>query len=473
MLEKSLKYLGVIFTQRLFWTTHVAKQLNKCRKLLHMARKMVGKTWGLTPEKIMWIYTAIVRPTLSYGCLIWAHAIPKTLVDRLERMQRMCIKLMMPCLRSTPTAGLEVMLGLRPLNLHLLGEALKARVRTRRYVIDNWDGTAKGRRTPHRSTLDKHLKKVPESRRQVDWIDRTREWHFSPNREIENETIAIYTDGSHENGRTGAGLCFCKGDEVVHEDMVYLGTQTSVFQAEISAIYMALLYITTHEEKLGNETAVIHTDSQASIMALNNSVIRSLLVYNTVQMMKEAQNVCPIDIRWVKGHADNTGNELADALAKAGAAGKGEAVSVPLPTYAVKDGIDRLISDRWQKDWDARKDCEHSRLMMPHTPTGEGKRKQYMKYDKQTLAKLAQWFTGHCLLGKHMSHWKDISSFCRLCAKGYESPHHLLEECEMLDKEQRMLANLVHDGKSYEMALLVFMRTPKIAELLYGDLDEN
>ena len=472
-LEKSLKYLGVTFTQRLFWTKHVAQQLIKCRKILHMARKMVGKTWGLTPSKILWIYTAIVRPTLSYGCLIWAHKIPKTLVDSLRRLQRMCIKLMMPCLRSTPTAGLEVMLGIKPLELHLLGEALKARVRTKRYVIDNWDGTARGRRTPHRSTLDKLLKRVPESKKQVDWIDRTREWHFSPNREIEKETIAIYTDGSHENGRTGAGLCFCKGDEVVHEDMVYLGNQTSVFQAEISAIYMALLYITTHKEKLSSETAVIHTDSQASVMALGNSVIRSLLVYNTVQMMKEAQMVCPIDIRWIKGHADNTGNEVADALAKAGAAGKGGAVKVPLPTYAVRDGIDRLISNRWQKQWDERKDCAHSKMMMPHTPMGEGKRKQYMKYDKQTLAKLAQWFTGHCLLGRHMSHWKDISSFCRLCAKGYESPIHLLEECEMLDREQKLLANLVHDGKSYEMALLVFTRTPLVAELLYEDDGES
>ena len=33
-------------------------------------RKIVSKEWGLAPEQVLWIYTAIIRPKISCGALV-------------------------------------------------------------------------------------------------------------------------------------------------------------------------------------------------------------------------------------------------------------------------------------------------------------------------------------------------------------------------------------------------------------------
>jgi hypothetical protein len=34
---------------------------------------MIGTGWGLSPERIWWVYQAIVRPTMSHGAVAWAQ----------------------------------------------------------------------------------------------------------------------------------------------------------------------------------------------------------------------------------------------------------------------------------------------------------------------------------------------------------------------------------------------------------------
>ena len=37
----------------------------------------MGKHWGLSPRVTHWIYTAIVRPTLTYGAVVWVSCLEK------------------------------------------------------------------------------------------------------------------------------------------------------------------------------------------------------------------------------------------------------------------------------------------------------------------------------------------------------------------------------------------------------------
>ena len=78
---------------------------------------MIGQKWGLDPDKVRWIYEAIVRPMVMYGAIVWAHKIGTTQQKGLERLQRLCLLPMAHPMRSTPTKAMEAITGLMPLDL--------------------------------------------------------------------------------------------------------------------------------------------------------------------------------------------------------------------------------------------------------------------------------------------------------------------------------------------------------------------
>ena len=66
----NLKYLGITFNKRCSWTNHINNKVKQCGYLLHKLRTVIGREWGLKPEKLAWIYTAMIRPRISYGAVV-------------------------------------------------------------------------------------------------------------------------------------------------------------------------------------------------------------------------------------------------------------------------------------------------------------------------------------------------------------------------------------------------------------------
>ena len=80
----------------------------------------------------MWLYTAIVRPILTYGAVVWIGCLRrKKIVKELVKLQRMACLMVTGAMRSTPTAGMEVLLGLQPLEIYLKEVALATSMRLR------------------------------------------------------------------------------------------------------------------------------------------------------------------------------------------------------------------------------------------------------------------------------------------------------------------------------------------------------
>ena len=67
----STRYLGVLIDSKLSWRAHLKDKINDCKKTLMMCRNMVSKKWGLTPARSLWIWNAIVKPKLTYACVVW------------------------------------------------------------------------------------------------------------------------------------------------------------------------------------------------------------------------------------------------------------------------------------------------------------------------------------------------------------------------------------------------------------------
>ena len=138
--KDQIKYLGITKQSRLSWTNHVLGQIKKANVLLNRTRTIIGRELGLDPKRALWIFTAIARPKVTYGSLVWAYNLDKTLVNKLKQMQRKILVAILGALRSTPMDAMEVIAGLIPLDLHIRELAARSRVRTKPLVKDTWDG---------------------------------------------------------------------------------------------------------------------------------------------------------------------------------------------------------------------------------------------------------------------------------------------------------------------------------------------
>jgi hypothetical protein len=63
--------LGVILDKKFDWKEHLENRMRKACIAYWRCRRAVGKTWGLLPKVVAWLYTSMVRPILSYASLVW------------------------------------------------------------------------------------------------------------------------------------------------------------------------------------------------------------------------------------------------------------------------------------------------------------------------------------------------------------------------------------------------------------------
>ena len=124
-----------------------------------MCQRAVGKTWGLCPKLTAWLYKAIIRPGLDYGALFW---ITGTTIEfkrkLLERVQRLALLMITGAPRTTPTAGMEVILHIPPVDIFLKGQAMKG---WRRLFRTNSICYNNSRANGHLGWIQSHIRSVP------------------------------------------------------------------------------------------------------------------------------------------------------------------------------------------------------------------------------------------------------------------------------------------------------------------------
>ena len=64
-ITEEVKYLGVTLDRHLRWNQHIKNKANAATKLLMTCKSYVGKTWGISPSKLRWIYNQVILPTLG------------------------------------------------------------------------------------------------------------------------------------------------------------------------------------------------------------------------------------------------------------------------------------------------------------------------------------------------------------------------------------------------------------------------
>ncbi|CAH0731007.1 unnamed protein product, partial [Brenthis ino] len=232
-LKDAVKYLGVILDSKLLWNKHLDYKLNKSTIAFYQCKKMLGNKWGLSPKITMWLYTAVIRPMLTYGALVWwTRTELRTTITKLARFQRLALSATSGSMKTTPTAAIEVALQTTPLDLFIQQEATMAAIRLMHLGL--W---GKNHHSPHTSILDRaighepliaapcdrtHNKYIFNKRYKITM--REEEQDHSPANELR-----IYTDGSKTREGSGAGVFSL---DLNIKIQIPLGIHSSIFQCE-------------------------------------------------------------------------------------------------------------------------------------------------------------------------------------------------------------------------------------------------
>ena len=262
-----------------------------------------------------WIYTAIVRPSLSYGTVIWINGLNSYKnINHLSRVQRLANILITGALPSTPGFALNKINDIIPIENWIEEEALKGalRLKANGHWIKMPMVNKKGNLTSHTKVIDTKLNEIQLNSVEQDMNTPILNLDIKflvdiPTREEYEEftpppnSIIGYTDGSklHDNN-TGAGIHISFNQTNIKEESIHLGMHATVFQAEIFAIGRAAEHIL--QSNVCGKHIILNCDSQAAIQALDSHIIKTKTTLAVAQTLNNLANRNQVLIRWIPAH---------------------------------------------------------------------------------------------------------------------------------------------------------------------------
>jgi ribonuclease HI len=452
--DTSIKYLGITVDNKCSFKPHLQNKLTEAKIKLLQIRNATGKEWGPKPFMMRWLYTGVIRPAITYGCLIWAKATnDKMFKEKAQKLQRLALLHMAPFRTKSPTIGLEMLAYIPPLDIFILGEALNAFIRLF-HLLDTSTNVGMHQNCTHITYLCSKAAAANILHMPTEiitpYINFSQPWEtslspFKP-AEAPNNCILIYTDGSKITRQTGAGwLITHKLNEtttkLLAKNSQYLGTTTTVFQAEMFAILQAAetCLDLINNGVIHNQNIFFITDSQASIKALNKNMVRTSLLQQCTQALQIISSTNTISLQWIKAHVGHEGNEEADTLAKMGAYSVTTEVEPILPVSRrwIRSSIEDFTRMEWRDRWISTPTARQTKIFL-QSPSKNLSRK-LLQHDRITLGELGRWILGHNFLLRH-NHLLDPYTFpsptCRQCQQEEETSSHLILECEALGRER-------------------------------------
>lgn len=93
--DDSVKYLGVFLDEKLTWNIHINKKLTQGYARMRILYPLINHKSTLQIKSSLLLYTAIIRPLISYACPVWAAA-STTKINKIQILQnkflRICLK---------------------------------------------------------------------------------------------------------------------------------------------------------------------------------------------------------------------------------------------------------------------------------------------------------------------------------------------------------------------------------------------
>lgn len=425
-----VKYLGIILDSKLNWRKHIEYKVNKCLRIFWSCRTAIGRSWGLSPKCIRWLYTAIVRPTLAYGSFVWWQG-TKTASTRmkLNHLQRVACLNMTGAMSTTPQAALDVLLQLPRLEDFIEAEAMKTAYRLQ-------PNSGQSCRGSHIDSLGNITKLDPLLGFQADWLpkpqfmfDRSFEIIIAKNLEEfvrihEWADACFFTDASIR--AEGGGIAVF--NELTNTvKTAPFGLNATIKQLEITAISHCAEEVSCN---IFQKNVAIFTDSLAAARALAKCEINSKIVLECRNYLQIAAVNNQVKLVWIKSHSNIPGNELADTHAKTAASRQalGPEPFLPIDYSRARGATNRWLLERRRLNWQGVYGCEHAKMFIDKFDSKLIK--QLLWLNKPDLRIATGLLTGHAKVNNHLQKMgiRDDPD-CRLCGRDVETTAHLICDC--------------------------------------------
>jgi ribonuclease HI len=204
-------------------------------------------------------------------------------------------------------------------------------------------------------------------------------------------------------------------------------------QAEHMAIVKSLQAIETIKINSNIPRKIkMYTDSRITLESLKNMKNRNYLIEEirkkTIALEKEKWR---IEYAWIKAHAGNYGNELADKLTKEAARNSDICYNKILKSEIEHQEREKSI-EKWQQQWDNTTKGSATKEFFPNI-------KGRLKMKINLTPNFTAMVTAHGKTRSYVHRFRIIESPECPCAKGNQTVDHLLYECSKLNNERGKL----------------------------------
>jgi ribonuclease HI len=267
---------------------------------------------------VHWLYTRVIRPSIFHGALVWwSKAMQKTTKIQLGRIQRMACLAITRAMKSNPTAAMEILLNLTPLDLVIQEEARMALNRLHILEQPADPKVEPGLLSIWKNVSDPLLEMRADCTTPVYYYSKPFsviiDWDYWKNKDpvFPKDALIWFTDGSRANWGTGSGIFGLRPNR---SSSFPVGKFATVFQTEIYAILQCASENIRRTYK--NKHILIFSDSQAALKALSGPKVTSGLVAECLDDLSALASLNKVTLAWVLGHGGISGNEEADKLAR-------------------------------------------------------------------------------------------------------------------------------------------------------------
>lgn len=398
-----LKYLGVIFDEKMTWVKHVNYMKDKVINFQFRVNRISRATWGLRGSVLKETYEAVIEKYILYGASIWFNETVRVR-DKIKQAQRSALIAMVKAYRTVPTDAVNVLAGVIPIDIKARYTVLY------RELYKEGKNVIIGDKSLNSGSLEIENREFIEP-----WTDITLSWHFSNSNGFDYE---VYTDGSRIDNKVGCAYVVVNKGNYIYNEKYRLQDGNTVYQAEAWALLRAVHYIKNADMEV-NEIGVF-SDSRSVLQAIGqldskNKIIREI-------QEEVARCTKKIIFHWVKAHIGIQHNEEADRLAKEATSRPEVDVDLGLTRIQVKSLIYKESIRNWQEEWNQSSKGRRTFKFIPKVSTDRCIADFYIN----------QVLTGHGVFPVYQSrfHGKDDRCFC---SQSLGTVEHIIYDCDLFN----------------------------------------
>ena len=452
-----VKYLGVIFSEKLQWKAHLTYVADKAIRILFKLSSIVNRIWGLSGKYLKILYLGAIEPILLHGCPVWASAIPrKTLMKSLTRVQRIACRYITRNNRKTHLLDNLMLSGIPPIEY-----------RAKELSLRWWAGAISDPDNPCKDAIDQlelhnrkgsHFSSIQQleawftqlgiNRKEVE-VEHSKmktklkcptpeaifcEPNVSDKHLINDMNFIYFTDGSKSDDGVGAAYTKWNKDGIVSSWGTSLDNNCSIYKAELLAINYALDEIIEM-----NETKVaIITDSLSAFNVLKKPTTNGLIESIRLKLIRINRTKL-IRLAWTRAHVGNVGNESADSLAKAMAKCRPSAPMLPRDKMELVTVARQQKMREWQLSWESRREKWSFRWN-----NKVSRRMRLENFSNEEAELLNNFFAGSIGLNDRLNLWGlKPSPNCDSDPGFRETPRHFLFLCSSTNDLRESLISII------------------------------